>query len=48
MFFSDTAITPNPTGRDLALIAEMTGTVVKNVWINSSHCYVVLFKTLAQ
>jgi len=29
MFFSDTAITPNPTGRDLALIAEMTGTVVK-------------------
>lgn len=29
MFLSDTAITPNPTGRDLALIAEMTATVVK-------------------
>ncbi|MEX0811672.1 MAG: NADP-dependent malic enzyme [Chitinophagales bacterium] len=29
MFLSDTAITPNPTGKELALIAEMTGMVVK-------------------
>ena len=29
MFLSDTAITPNPSGKDLALIAEMTGTVIK-------------------
>lgn len=29
MFLSDTAITPNPTGKDLALIAEMTATVVR-------------------
>ena len=29
MFFSDTAITPNPDGKDIALIAEMTGTVIK-------------------
>ncbi len=29
IFLSDTAITPNPSGKDLALIAEMTATVVK-------------------
>ncbi len=29
MFLSDTAITPNPTGKDMALIAEMTATVVR-------------------
>ncbi len=29
MFLSDTAITPNPSGPDLALIAEMTGTVIR-------------------
>ena len=29
LFLSDTAITPNPDARDLALSAEMTGTVIK-------------------
>lgn len=29
MFFSDTAITPNPDAKDLALTAEMTSTVIK-------------------
>ena len=34
MFLSDTAITPNPDGKDLALIAEMTATVVKMFGLN--------------
>jgi malate dehydrogenase (oxaloacetate-decarboxylating)(NADP+) len=29
MFFSDTAITPNPDAQDLALTAKMTSTVIK-------------------